>query len=195
MAGNIATTGQVMQVAKIKRSHVFGASGSGATTLAKAISETFGYHFIDTDDIFWEQTDPPFTKRRPAALALKGLQKAIALNEHVVISGAFVGWGDSVKPAIDLFVFLHLPLSIRLERIKKREYHRFGARVLAGGDLYEQHLSFLEWVSAYEIGDVNMRSKRQHETWLADVKVPIIRITEPLPLTDMIKLIEPHLGR
>ena len=44
--------------------HIYGASGSGTSTLGRNISEKLGYFFMDTDDYFWEQTDPPYTKKR-----------------------------------------------------------------------------------------------------------------------------------
>ena len=36
--------------------HIFGASGSGTTTLGKKISEELGYSFMDTDDYFSYRT-------------------------------------------------------------------------------------------------------------------------------------------
>ena len=38
--------------------HIFGASGSGTTTLAEKISRELGYFHLDTDDYFWLPTDP-----------------------------------------------------------------------------------------------------------------------------------------
>jgi len=35
--------------------HIFGASGSGTTTLAKKISEELGHRMMDTDDYYWMQ--------------------------------------------------------------------------------------------------------------------------------------------
>lgn len=32
--------------------HIYGAAGSGTTTLGKKISEVLGYKFMDTDDYF-----------------------------------------------------------------------------------------------------------------------------------------------
>ena len=40
--------------------HILGASGSGTSTLAKAISLRHGHRFLDTDDFYWKPTDPPF---------------------------------------------------------------------------------------------------------------------------------------
>ena len=36
--------------------HIFGASGSGTTTLGKKICEELGYTQMDTDDYFWMPT-------------------------------------------------------------------------------------------------------------------------------------------
>ena len=44
--------------------HIFGASGSGTTTLAEKISRELGYFHLDTDDYFWLPTDPPFCRKR-----------------------------------------------------------------------------------------------------------------------------------
>ena len=38
--------------------HIFGASGSGTTTLAEKTSRELGYFHLDTDDYFWLPTDP-----------------------------------------------------------------------------------------------------------------------------------------
>lgn len=43
--------------------HIYGASGSGTSTLGKFISEQLGYTFMDTDDYFWLPTDPKYTQR------------------------------------------------------------------------------------------------------------------------------------
>lgn len=173
--------------------HIFGASGSGTTTLAKAISKQFGFHFIDTDDAIWEKTDPPFSKRKSRAKSREYVEKQLDRHEHSVISGAFVGWGDCFKERVDLFVYLHLPLPVRLERIQKREYNRFGSRILPGGDLYQQHTDFLDWVSQYEQAGKDVRGQKQHEAWLEDVSVPVIRITDVLTIEELLKIVSPYI--
>ena len=44
--------------------HIYGASGSGTSTIGKFISNKLGYFFMDTDDYFWESTNPPYTIKR-----------------------------------------------------------------------------------------------------------------------------------
>ncbi len=46
--------------------HIFGAPGSGTTTLGKKkICKELGYTLIDTDESFWMPTEPGFTLKRP----------------------------------------------------------------------------------------------------------------------------------
>ena len=45
--------------------HIYGASGSGTSTLGRKISEELGYKFMDTDDYFWLPTDPKYTTKVP----------------------------------------------------------------------------------------------------------------------------------
>lgn len=41
--------------------HIYGASGSGTSTIGKYISNKLGFYFMDTDDYFWQATNPPYT--------------------------------------------------------------------------------------------------------------------------------------
>jgi hypothetical protein len=49
---------RIVEVAN--RIHIFGASGSGTTTLGAAIADRYGYAHLDVDQYFWMPTDPPF---------------------------------------------------------------------------------------------------------------------------------------
>jgi len=182
-----------MLLKQISIIHIFGSSGSGSTTLAKAISQEYGYHFIDTDDAIWEDTDPPFTVKNTEKEEQEYVRKELDKHEKCVISGAFVGWGDIFKDRIDLFIYMHLPLAIRLQRIQIREVNRFGSRVLPGGDLYLQHLDFLNWVSNYEKASADVRGQKQHEAWLKGIDRPLIRINEPMSIEKLLSIVEPYL--
>jgi len=43
----------------IQRIHILGASGSGTTTLGRALAERLQYPHFETDDYFWLPTAPP----------------------------------------------------------------------------------------------------------------------------------------
>ncbi len=173
--------------------NIFGSSGSGSTTLAKRIASDFGYKFIDVDDYLWQKTDPPFTQRNTNEVACKLIKEVLIDQLPAVISGSLVGIADELKPDIDLFIYINLAKKIRINRIREREFNRFGERILPGGDLYTQHENFLQWVSDYEDNPDTLRSRRQHLLWLEDVTAPVLRITEELTISELLKLVKPSL--
>ena len=71
---------------------------------------------------------------------------------------------------------------MRLERIKKREYARFGARILPGGDMYEQHRAFLKWASGFDTGGTDMRSIAQYDQWQKELRCGILKLDGTLPV-------------
>ncbi|MFA5036218.1 MAG: AAA family ATPase [Candidatus Izemoplasmatales bacterium] len=177
----------------IKTIHVFGASGSGTTTFARAISEKFGYHHIDTDDALWIKTDPPFTHKRTVKESKEIINRQLSEHEFNVISGQFYRWGNFLRGRIDLYVYMHLPVATRLERIRNREIRRFGDRVAPNGDMYKMHLDFLDWAAKYDIGDSTRRSKKQHLEWINKVDKPVLIIEDAFSIEELLSKIEPYL--
>lgn len=145
--------------------HIFGASGSGTSTLGKKICDELGYRFMDTDDYFWLPTDPKYTQKRPAEERLDLMKKDIEAADHVVISGSLTDWGDELIGLFTLAIRLETDTNIRIERLKKREREAFGSRIDAGGDMYQNHMEFLEWAKMYDEGGIDMRSKAKHDQW------------------------------
>ncbi len=145
--------------------HIYGASGSGTSTLAKAIGDRYGYRMLDSDDYFWLPTNPPYSKTRSRDDRCKLMKADIIKHDKVVISGSLCGWGDEFIPFFDLVIRLVTPTDLRVERLKQREYAKFGERVRANGDMHENHLEFLRWAERYDSGDTNMRSKALHDEW------------------------------
>jgi adenylate kinase family enzyme len=184
----------VIILEKVRTIHIFGASGSGSTTLARAIADRFGYHHIDTDDALWVETDPPFTVKRTPEECKALIERQLADHECNVISGEFLGWGDFLKGKIDLFIYMHLPVEIRIERIQNREIKRFGSRVMPGGDMHEAHLSFLEWVREYENGDETRRSVAMHKKWLKTADRPVLKIERPESIEELLNQVKPFLN-
>ena len=145
--------------------HIFGASGSGTTTLGKKICEELGYSLMDTDDYFWMPTDPKFTQKRPVDQRIELIKKDIAQSKNVVISGSLTDWGDILIPYFTLAIRIEMEQELRIKRLIQREKERYGSRIEPGGDMYRQHLTFVEWAKSYDIGGINMRSKAKHDEW------------------------------
>lgn len=145
--------------------HIFGASGSGTTTLGKKISEDLGCRFMDADDYFWLPSDPKYTAKRGIRERIDLITKDIEAVNQAVLSGSLAGWGDILIPFFRLAVRLEVPTDIRIQRLEQREHSAFGARIQPGGDMYPHHLEFIRWAKAYDDGDIHMRSRARHDEW------------------------------
>lgn len=154
--------------------HIFGASGSGTTTLGEKISRELGYLHMDTDDYFWLPTDPKFTAKRPIPERLRLMRQDMEQAENVVISGSLTDWGDVLIPTFTLAIRIEMEPTLRLERIAMRERQRFGARIAPGGDMYETHQAFLEWASHYDTGGLEIRSRVKHDQWQKLLTCPVL---------------------
>ena len=145
--------------------HIYGASGSGTSTLGTFISDQLGYTFMDTDDYFWLPTNPKYTKKREKTERLQMMKKDILHSDKVVISGSLVDWGDDLIPYFTLAIRVITDKNVRMERLTEREKKHFGSRIEIGGDMHQNHVEFIEWAAAYDTGDIDMRSKAQHDQW------------------------------
>ena len=143
--------------------HIFGASGSGTTTLGKKICEELGYTLMDTDDYFWMPTNPKFTQKRPKKERVELMKQDINKSENVVISGSLTDWGDELIPYFTLAIRIEMKQSVRIERLVKREKERYGSRIEPDGDMYQQHIEFVEWAKSYDNGGLDIRSKAMHD--------------------------------
>ena len=171
------------------RVHIFGASGSGTTTLAAALAERVGHAHLDTDDFFWLPTTPKFQTVRPLEERVALLRSALDQPGGWVLSGSLCGWGDVFIPRFELVVFIYLPPDVRMARLAGREVVRYGADAIApGGAHHAQYETFMAWAAAYDTGNVS-RTLALHEQWLATLPCPILRLTPAAPIADHLDLV------
>lgn len=156
--------------------HIFGASGSGTTTLGRLIGNLPGWTHLDSDDYFWLPTDPPFTAKRPPAERVLLIQRDMDAAQNVVLSGSLVNWGDALIPRFTLCIRTVLDPSLRLERLHQRELERFGGRIEPGGDMAQAHQDFMDWAARYDEGDVTTRSRALHDQWQTKLACPVITL-------------------
>lgn len=154
------------------RLHVLGASGSGTTTLARAVANHWSVPHADADDYFWVPSDPPYVERRPEGQRLALMHEVFVPREAWVLSGSMVGWGESVVDRCDAIVFLTLDPAERLRRLEAREVHR------RAGESFDEEAwaAFLEWARGYDDPCFDGRSRVVHEEWLAARDQPVLRL-------------------
>ena len=160
----------------LERVHIFGAAGCGSTTLGRALARRLEYQHLDTDDVYWLPSDPPYQARRPVPDRVRALEDATRWTRCWVLSGSLIAWGDALVPSFDLVVFLHVPREIRMARLRKRERERFGAEIDPGGSMYHRHRTFLGWAAGYDTG-MGGRTLETDANWLAQLTCSVLPIT------------------
>ena len=172
---------------KTRRIHIMGASGSGVTTLGRALADTLALPHHDTDDYLWRPTTPPYRELRERQDRLRLMHEIFVPRADWVLSGGLDGWGDELISHFDLVVFLKTLRDVRMQRLREREARHFGADVVApGGWRHEDTESFLEWASHYEDGTREGRNLAKHEAWVAALHCPVLRLDGARPVADLV---------
>jgi uridine kinase len=159
------------------RIHITGASGSGTTTLGRALAEHLGIRPLDGDDYYWLPTSPPYRTKRDADERNELLLADI--NAPFVLSGSVVGWGRPIEDAFDLIVLLEAPTDIRLERLRLREMAEAG----------QVDDDFIAYAAAYDDGGLDIRSRTRQELWIAAHSCPVLRLDGTEPVADNVALV------
>ena len=178
------------------RIHIFGASGSGTTSLAAALAAKHGHRHLDTDEFYWLPTAPPYQQPRPRDVRLGLLRSALGQSQSWALSGSLCGWGDPLISEFDLVVFLVVPMEVRLARLRAREAERYGHEAIApGGARHHAHVDFLAWAGRYDVGGSDMRSRALHEAWLSTLPCPALRLEGDRSVAEQLALIEGSVAR
>jgi len=170
--------------------HIFGASGSGVTTLGKALSGTLGVPYFDSDDYFWVASAPPFTERRSALVRNATLSRELSQHSRWIVGGSLVGWGDQWLTAFDLAIFLWLPPALRLRRLQQREHERYGNKIVTEPARAAQYQAFLTWAAGYDDSSSGgNRTLANHMAWLTQVTCPILEVRGDLSVEQRLQLV------
>ena len=167
------------------RISVMGASGSGTSTVGRALAAALSLPHFDSDDYFHGPGDPPFQNPRSATERYELICRDLAVDHSWVLSGGLVDW--SPRPRLDFtcIVFLYVPPSLRIERLRRRERERFGRRILKGGDMYAAHQEFIDWASRYDSGDIQGKTQAMHEAWLQEQTGPVLEFRGEPSVSDI----------
>ncbi|MGH1515891.1 AAA family ATPase [Chryseobacterium sp. JK1] len=160
------------------RIHIFGASGSGVTTLGKALSQKLAIEYFDSDDFFWLKTPIPFIERQKPEIRNTIVSQKLHATDHWIFGGSMINWGENIFPAFDLIIFLYLPPEIRLERLKKREYERYGDEIIHHPEKAKKFQEFINWAADYDHNTgIASRTLKAHLEWLSAINTPLLEIS------------------
>ena len=155
---------------------VFGASGSGTTTLASTLASELGWTHLDADDFYWAKTEIPFERKNSVEERQVALKEAFLASENVIVSGSLVSWSNYWLTAFDLAVFLWIPPAIRMERLGNREYERYGEQLYQEETIRQKSKAFLAWAAKYD--DINFEGRNivLHEAWSKQLSCDVLEL-------------------
>ena len=189
-----------MRAVQPTRIHITGSSGSGTTTLGRALARSMQHAHFDADDYYWLPPEPvgrrAFEEKRRAELRNAALLEDLRPLDGYVVSGSIASWypHDLVRRLFDRIVCLWNPTEIRLARLRAREKHVYGAAIEPGGAMHEPHRRFLEWAARYDTAGMDQRSRMSHEAWLARVGGPQLRLEDDLSVEARVERVRSWLG-
>ncbi len=113
-----------MKMAKLKKIHILGTSGSGKTFLSKKLSKLLKIKVYDLDDIFWLRKGARKYDIKRNKKERNRLLKEIIKKKKWIIEGCYSSWiEDSIKKS-DLVIWLDPPFYILVYRLILRFYKR-----------------------------------------------------------------------
>lgn len=163
--------------------HLFGASGSGVTTLGKALAAQLQIPYFDADDYYWEPTNPPFQIRVEAITRNNRLVADLNKTPDWILGGSLDSWADFLKHEFDAVVYLWIPKTVRAIRLINREKERYGET------LSQQRHDFIDWALAYDDSNRQGRNRKRHEQWIPTLPCPVLRIEEAIEVEEKVKMV------
>ncbi len=157
---------------------ICGLNGAGKSTLGKVLAEKLNFYFIDIEDLYFPKTDPnymyasPRTREEVETILLHEMKT----HENFILASVKGDYGEDIYSLIQSAILLDVPKSIRMQRVKKRSFQKFGNRMLSGGDLYEQEEKFFRLVES--------RDENTIEEWVRSLKCPVMRIDGTKPIDE-----------
>ena len=161
---------------------IVGANGSGKTTLGKYLADLLGYKHMDVEDYYFKDSEIPYANPRTREEVQEFLLVDIKKQGQFILSSVNCDFGNDINGMYDCVIYIKAPLEIRLNRVKQRSVNKFGSRVLAGGDMYEQEQNFFNIVAS--------RTMSKTDAWLKNMKCPVICIDGREAIANNAKMIK-----
>ena len=156
---------------KVREQHgiiVFGANGCGKTTIGSELSHILGYKHMDHESYAFEESETPYTMERSNDESIELMLADIKRHRKFILSAVIGNFGEAVSQYYALAVYVKAPIELRMKRLEQRAYEQNGDRILSGGDMYDQHVRFIDFAKS--------RSLERIEKWAETLTCPLIHI-------------------
>ena len=130
----------------------------------------------------------PFSIREDKNTRNFRIRKDLDNFEHWILGGSTFEWGENVFPDFDLVVFLQIPPEIRIERLRTREFERYGVAIFENHDRKTQFDKFINWAADYDINaGIANRNINAHQKRLASINYSVLKIIGDLTTENRIE--------
>jgi adenylate kinase family enzyme len=166
---------------------VFGLNGSGKSTVGAALAERLGYKHMDIEDYAFAPSDVTYANPRSHEEYVRLMLEDAEKYPQFVLSAVDEDFGEEITSRFALAVWLDAPHDVRMERVRRRSYTKFGNRILEGGDLYEQEQKFFNFVASRSLSGV--------EQFANTLACPVIKVDGTKSVSEIVDEIMMHQRR
>lgn len=160
---------------------ITGLNGCGKSTVCKLLAEKLNYYSMDVEDYFFIDSDIPYSKYHTHEQTKNLMFDDIVKYNNYVLATVNCDWGEEITSTYKFAVVLKAPLDVRMNRIRQREYEKFGNRVLKNGDLYESQQKFHN--------KVLVRGEEHIVKQMKFIACPVLEVDALLPIDDIVDII------
>ena len=160
---------------------LFGANGCGKTTLGHALALKLRFWHLDIEEYAFRPSKIPYTDVRPKAEYISLMLSDIKRRGDFVASTVTGDLGEEITALYRLAVRMNAPQELRANRVKQRGIDRFGERVQAGGDMFEQNNAFLEFAAT--------RPLERIDAWAKTLTCPLLTVDGTADITENTEII------
>jgi adenylate kinase family enzyme len=175
----------------MQRVNVIGGSGSGKTSVGRALASKLGVPFVEIDELHWRYPN----WRLPSEGELRALIDSATRGDRWVVDGSYGSVRDIVWARADTVVWLDTPFGQRFARVLTRTIRRsFTGEVLWGAQRESLRNAFLsrdslllfmirterrrvrlyrEWLARPEYAHlklIRLRSQNEIDDWLSRIQ-------------------------
>lgn len=168
---------------------VCGCNGSGKSTLGKELATALQYNFIDIEDCYFPKDNEGYAYDHARTLeeAKQILLEKVNGHSNFVLAAVKGNYGKEISALYRFAVLISVPKEIRMQRVWKRSFQKFGNRILPGGDLYEKEQRFFDMAA--------QRDEQDIEDWLNTTDCFIIKVDGTKAIDENVRFILNELSK
>lgn len=154
---------------------IFGANGGGKSTIGRELARLLRFNYLDIEEYAFLPSEIPYAAARSKEECVRLLRLDMEKGPFV-FSSVKGDYGEEIVEKYELAAWVSAPAELRLERVKQRACAQHGERISPGGDMYRQHLKFMDFVASRPLAEI--------ERWAATLRCPVLPVDGTRPISE-----------